>query len=65
MDSKIDRRKNAEPYIKGKAPSFRSEYFGKSYGQLKRESRSVGKPKSIDKKEYKGITKALKNAMKD
>jgi hypothetical protein len=38
MDSKIDRRKNAEKYESGKKPSPRSEYFGKSYGQLKRES---------------------------
>ncbi len=43
MDIKIDKRKNAEPYIKGKKPSAKSEYFGKSYAQLKRESKS---PKS-------------------
>lgn len=38
--SKIDRRKNAKPYIRGIKPSSDSEYFGKSYGQLRREALS-------------------------
>lgn len=41
MDTKIDRRKNAKKYIQGRKPSVSSEYFGKSYGQLQRESRKA------------------------
>jgi len=48
MDSHIDRRKNAEPYEKGKVPSAKSEYFGKSYGQLQRETKSA-KAKALKK----------------
>ena len=40
---------------------------GSSYKNLEKEQIRQGykAKKSIDKKEYKGITKALKNAMKD
>ncbi len=47
-DTKIDRRKNVESYQKGKKPSPRSEYFGKSYGQLQRESKAA-KSKALGK----------------
>jgi hypothetical protein len=48
MDSKIDRRKNAEKYHTGHKPSAKSEYFGKSYGQLQRESKGA-KSKALSK----------------
>lgn len=48
MDTKIDRRKNAVPHVKGSKPSAKSEYFGKSYGQLQRESKS-SKAKALKK----------------
>lgn len=72
MDTKIDRRKNAVPYKEGEKPSAKSEYFGKSYGQLQRESRkarssalSKMKKPSISGSEVKGIKKAIDSAMKD
>ena len=44
-------------------------YYGSSYSEAKEAeklTKKMGKKsKSIDHKEYKGITKALKNAMKD
>lgn len=66
-DTKIDRRKNATKYTPGKKPGPNSEYFGKSYGQLQRESRSakakalsakMGKPeKHYDHKKYGSVMK--------
>ncbi len=61
MDSKIDRRKNAETYHKGIKPSAKSEYFGKSYGQLKREgakSRALSSMKNTKSVPDKGSTLA-------
>ena len=52
MDSKIDRRKNAEPYVKGEKPSARSEYFGKSYAQGQREVKAA-RSKALEKKRNK------------
>jgi len=69
-----DKRKNTTPYVSSEKPKANSDYFGKSYGQQMREAKSARaksnaldktKAPSIDKKEYKGITKALKGAMKD
>ena len=49
MDTKIDKRKNAEKYHEGHKPSAKSEYFGKSYGQLRRESKGASKSKALKK----------------
>jgi len=58
----MDKRTNAEKYTPGVKPSSKSEYFGKSYGQLRRETKKIP---SITRKETGAINKALKNAMKD
>lgn len=36
-----DKRYNAEKYTRGIKPSSNSEYFGKSYAELRRESKKL------------------------